>query len=162
MQELYVRTLNLISPTEDEVKKNESNPDFRYYKGARYKPTDYIVEDKALRDKLDKELEEKMSTDLGMLIGRQGNVSMFMRRILVRRYESSVAAFRESLASMIESSERILKWIETRDKVPVYKKGILPDVDDFYQTTDEDLSEEITEAFEKYENRGFFEIDMSY
>ena len=162
MQELYVRTLNLISPSEKEFKKNESNPDFRYYKGARYKPTDYIVEDKALRDKLDKELEEKMGTDLGMLIGRQGNVSMFMRRMLVRRYESSVAAFRESLASMIESSERILKWIETRDKVPVYKKGILPDVDDFYQTTDDDLSEEITEAFEKYENRGFFEIDMSY
>ncbi len=162
MKELYVRTLNLISPSEDEVKKNESNPDFRYYKGARYKPTDYIVNDKALRDKLDKELEEKMGTNLGMLIGRQGNVSKFMRHLLVRRYESSVAAFRKSLASMIESSERILKWIEKRDKVPVYKKGILPDVDDFYQTTDDDLSEEITEAFEKYENRGFFEIDMSY
>ncbi len=162
IQELYVRTLNLISPPEDEVKKNESNPDFRYYKGARYKPTDYIVNDRALRDKLDKELEEKMGTNLGMLIGRQGNVSKFMRHLLVRRYESSVAAFRESLASMIESSERILKWIEKRDKVPVYKKGVLPDVDDFYQTTDDDFGEEIMETFEKYENRGFFEIDMSY
>jgi len=162
MRELYIRTLNLISPSEDEVKKNESNPDFRYYKGARYKPTNYIVDDKTLRDKLDKELEEKMGTDLGMLIGRQSNVSDFMRRMLVRRYESSVAAFRESLASMIASSERILKWIEKRDKVPVYKKGMLPDVDDFYQTTDDDLGEEITEVFEKYENRGFFEIDMSY
>ncbi len=162
MKELYVHTLNLISPSEDEVKKNESNPDFRYYKGARYKPTDYIVEDKALREKLDKELEEKMGTDLGMLMGRQSNVSKFMRHLLVRRYESSVAAFRESLASLIESSERILKWIEKRDKVPVYKKGMLPDVKDFYQTTDDDLSEEITAAFEKYEHRGFFEIDMSY
>ena len=103
-----------------------------------------------------------MGTDLGMLIGRQVNVSLFMRRMLVRRYESSVAAFRDSLNSMIDSSEHILKWIEKRDKVPVYKKGTLPDVEEFYETTADDLSEEITETFEKYQERGFFEIDMKY
>lgn len=162
MRELYARTLNLISPPEDEVKKNESNPGFRYYKGARYKPTDYVVEDKALRGQLGKELEEKMGTDLGMLIGRQVNVSKFMRHLLVRRYESSVAAFRGSLNAMIESSERILSWMDKRKKVPVYKKGVLPDVEDFYRTTDDDTEEEITEIFEKYQERGFFEIDMKY
>lgn len=162
IKNLYLRTLSIISPMDEDKKENADNPDFRYYKGARYKPTDYILENKALRDKLDKELEEKMGTDLGMLIGRQSNVSKFMRHLLVRRYESSVAAFRESLNAMIESSERILKWIEKRDKVPVYKKGMLPDVADFYQTTDDDLDEEITEAFEKYQERGFFEIDMKY
>lgn len=159
---LYLRTLSQISPSKEEIKKNENNPDFCYYKGARYKPTDYIVGDKVLRDKLDKELEGKMGTDLGMLIGRQSNVSDFMRRMLVRRYESSTAAFRESLNTMIESSENILNWIEKRDKVPVYKKGMLPEVEDFYQTTDDDLNEEITEAFERYQERGFFEIDMKY
>lgn len=162
IKDLYLRTLRIISPTDEDKKENAGNPDFRYYKGARYKPTDYVVEDKALRDKLDKELEEKMGTDLGMLMGRQSNVSKFMRHLLVRRYESSVAAFRESLNAMIDSSEHILKWIEKRDKVPVYKKGMLPDVTDFYQTTDDDLDEEITEAFEKYQERGFFEIDMKY
>lgn len=162
IKDLYLRTLRIISPTDEDKKENADNPDFRYYKGARYKPTDYVVEDKALRDKLDKELEEKMGTDLGMLMGRQSNVSKFMRHLLVRRYESSVAAFRESLNAMIDSSEHILKWIEKRDKVPVYKKGMLPDVADFYQTTDDDLDEEITEAFEKYHERGFFEIDMKY
>lgn len=162
IRDLYLRTLSQISPDEKEIKKNKNNPDFCYYKGARYKPTDYIVGDKVLRDKLDKELEEKMGTDLGMLIGRQSNVSDFMRRMLVRRYESSTAAFRESLNTMIESSENILNWIKKRDKVPVYKKGMLPDVEDFYQTTDDDLNEEITEAFEKYQERGFFEIDMKY
>lgn len=161
IRELYKRTLNQISPDKENM-KTESIPDTSHYKGARYKPTDYIVGDKALRDKLDKELEEKMGTDLGLLIGRQRNVSKFMRRMLVRRYESSTAAFRESLNTMIESSENILNWIEKRDKVPVYKKGMLSDVEDFYQTTDDDLNEEITEAFERYQDRGFFEIDMKY
>lgn len=159
IRDLYLRTLNLISPS-DEERKN--NPGIHYYEGARYKPTKYIVVDEELKKVLDKELEEKMGTDLGMLIGRQMNISLFMRRMLVRRYESSVAAFRDSLNSMIESSENILKWIEKRDKVPVYKKGVLPDVDEFYETTDEDLNEEIAEAFEKYQERGFFEINMKY
>ena len=159
IRDLYLRTLNLISPTDEEKDKN---PGTHYYEGARYKPTRYIVDDEKLKKELDKELEEKMGTDLGMLIGRQVNVSLFMRRMLVRRYESSVAAFRDSLNSMIDSSEHILKWIEKRDKVPVYKKGTLPDVEEFYETTDDDLSEEIAEAFEKYQERGFFEIDMKY
>lgn len=159
IRELYLRTLNLISPT-DEEKRN--NPGFHYYESARYKPTAYIVDDEKSKKELDKELEEKMGTDLGMLIGRQVNVSLFMRRMLVRRYESSVAAFRDSLNSMIDSSEHILKWIEKRDKVPVYKKGALPDVEEFYETTADDLSEEIADAFDKYQERGFFEIDMKY
>ena len=159
IRDLYLRTLNMISPTDIE---REQNPNVHYYEGARYKPTRYIIEDETLKKELDKELEEKMGTDLGMLIGRQVNVALFMRRMLVRRYESSVAAFRDSLNSMIESSEHILKWIEKRDKVPVYKKGSLPDVEEFYETTDDDLGEEIAEVFERYHERGFFEIDMKY
>lgn len=159
IKELYLRTLNMISPPSVE---KEKNPHIHYYEGARYKPTGYIVNDEKLRKELDKELENKMGTDLGMLMGRQVNVSKFMRRMLVRRYESSVAAFRDSLNSMIESSEHILKWIEKRDKMPIYKKGTLPDVEDFYETTDDDLNEEIFEVFEKYQERGFFEIDMKY
>ena len=162
IRDLYLRTLSQISPSKEEIKKNENNPDFCYYKGARYKPTDYIVGDKALRDKLSRELEEKTGTDLGMLMGRQSNVSDFMRRMLVRRYESSVAAFRESLNAMIESSEHILKWIEKCKKVPIYKKGTLPDVDIFYKSTDDEVLEDISEMFEKYQKRGFFEIDMKY
>lgn len=162
IKDLYLRTLSLISPTKAEKKANKNNPRFRYYKGARYKPTDYVVDDKELRDTLDTELKEKMGTDLGMLIGRQVNISDFMRHLLVRRYESSVAAFRASLNSMIESSEQILRWIERRKKVPVYKKGTLPDVEDFYQTNNDNQEEEITEKFEKYQERGFFEIDMRY
>ena len=158
IRELYTTTLSLISPLE------EVPSDFNttYYKGARYKPSGYIVEDEKLKKELEKELDEKMGIDLGMLMGRQVNVSLFMRRMLVRRYESSVAAFRDSLNAMIESSEKIIQWIEKRDKVPVYKKGSLPSVEDFYETTDDNIEVEIEEIFEKYQDKGFFEIDMKY
>ena len=162
VKDLYLRTLDLISPSEEDKEKHKADPAFRYFKASRYKPTEYIVPDEKLRKELDKELNEKMGTGLYMLAGRQGVVSDFMRRLLVRRFESSVAAFQESLKMMIESFERIQAWIEKRDKVPVYKRGILPDVEDFYETSDDDLTEEITAMFEKYQERGFFEIDMKY
>ena len=162
VKDLYLRTLDLISPSDEDKEKHKADPAFRYFKASRYKPTEYIVPDEKLRKELDKELNEKMGTGLYMLAGRQGVVSDFMRRLLVRRFESSVAAFQESLKMMIESFERIQAWIEKRDKVPVYKRGILPDVEDFYETSDDDLTEEITAMFEKYQERGFFEIDMTY
>lgn len=54
-----------------------------------------------------------------------------MRHLLVARFESSVAAFQASLGYMIQSSEHLLRWIEKRHKIPVFKKGNLPDVEAF-------------------------------
>ena len=155
VKDLYLRTLDLISPSEEDKEKHKADPAFRYFKASRYKPTEYIVPDEKLRKELDKELNEKMGTGLYMLAGRQGVVSDFMRRLLVRRFESSVAAFQESLKMMIESFERIQAWIEKRDKVPVYKRGILPDVEDFYETSDDDLTEEITACSRNTRNEDF-------
>ncbi|MDD4847652.1 MAG: helicase-related protein [Bacteroidales bacterium] len=114
-----------------------------------------------MKETLAKELEEKTGINFNLLIGRQTNVSDFMRHLLVRRFESSVAAFQSSLDHMIQSSEHILNWVEKRHKIPIYKKGNLPDVRTFYDTSDDDW-QEIQETFEKYEERGFFEIDMKY
>ena len=161
-KDLYLRTLTKISPTAEEKLLHKDDEAFVYYKSARYKPSSYLTEDPKLLDELKRDLEEKTGISLSLLLGRQASVSDFMRKMLVRRFESSVAAFKQSLNSMIQSSESILRWIEKRDKIPVYKKGSLPDVDEFYETTDDDLSQEIEEAFEKYTDRGFFEIDMKY
>ena len=161
-KDLYLRTLSKISPTAEEKLAHKEDETFVYYKSARYKPSSYLTDNAELLDQLKKELEDKTGISLQLLLGRQASVSDFMRKMLVRRFESSVAAFKESLNSMIKSSESILRWIEKRDKIPVYKKGSLPDVDEFYETTDDDLSQEIEEAFEKYTDRGFFEIDMKY
>ena len=155
LKELYLETLDRIS--EDEGGHRD---DGKYrFKAARYSPVLYLKEE--LRQELSDLLEEKTGVELNLLFGRQANVAKFMRRLLVRRFESSEFAFRMSLEYMIGSSRQILKWIEEKGKMPVYKKGNLPDVDDFYKT-DDDGNDLITETYEKYEKRGFFEIDMKY
>ncbi len=153
LKELYLRTLDKIDAPEDGQDGSQR------FKAARYSPVTYVKPDMAKQ--LAKELEDKTGVQFNLLVGRQQNIAGFMRKLLVRRFESSVAAFKTSLDYMIESSEHILRWIEHAGKVPVYKKGNLPDVDTFYSETD-DGTEAIQEQFEKYEKRGFFEIDMKY
>ena len=152
LKALYLSTLERISPSEE-------GGNGYHFKAARYSPALYIHED--LQEKLAKELEDKTGVNFNLLIGRQANISKFMRHLLVARFESSVAAFQASLGYMIQSSEHMLRWIEKRNKIPVFKKGNLPDVSAFYDTSDDGM-EEIEELFEKYEARGFFEIDMKY
>lgn len=152
LKTLYLSTLERISPSEE-------GGNVYHFKAARYSPALYIHED--LQEKLAKELEDKTGVNFNLLIGRQANISKFMRHLLVARFESSVAAFQASLGYMIQSSEHMLRWIEKRNKIPVFKKGNLPDVSAFYDTSDDGM-EEIEELFEKYEARGFFEIDMKY
>lgn len=152
LKALYLSTLERISPSEE-------GGNVFHFKAARYSPALYIHED--LQEKLAKELEDKIGVNFNLLIGRQANISKFMRHLLVARFESSVAAFQASLGYMIQSSEHMLRWIEKRNKIPVFKKGNLPDVSAFYDTSDDGM-EEIEELFEKYEARGFFEIDMKY
>lgn len=152
LKALYLSTLERISPSEEGSK-------VYHFKAARYSPALYIHED--LKEKLAKELEDKTGVKFNLLIGRQTNISKFMRHLLVARFESSVAAFKASLGYMIQSSEHMLRWIEKRNKIPVFKKGNLPDVSAFYDTSDDGM-EEIEDLFEKYEVRGFFEIDMKY
>ena len=153
LKDLYLSTL-------DRINKSEGSSDAVYrFKAARYSPALYIHEE--LRDKLAKELEDKTGVKFNLLLGRQANISSFMRHLLVARFESSVAAFQASLGYMIQSSEHMLRWIEKRHKIPVFKKGNLPDVEAFYESSDDGM-EEFEEFFEKYESRGFFEIDMKY
>ena len=109
LKDLYLETLDRIS--EDDDKKGN---DGKYrFKAARYSPVLYIKEE--LKQELSDLLEEKTGVELNLLFGRQANVAKFMRRLLVRRFESSEHAFRMSLEYMINSSNQILKWIETKE-----------------------------------------------
>lgn len=153
LKTLYRSTLDRISPFP------KSDVGVYHFKAARYSPALYLREN--LQDQLAKELEKKTGVRLNLLLGRQTNIQKFMRHLLVARFESSMAAFRASLEYMIKSSNHILEWIEKRHKIPVFKKGNLPDVSYFYESSD-DSTEEIEANFEKYEARGFFEIDMKY
>ena len=153
LKDLYLMTLDRINKSEN------TDTDIYRFKAARYSPVLYVHE--KMKEKLAKELEEKTGVNFNLLVGRQTNVASFMRHLLVGRFESSVAAFQSSLGYMIQSSEHILKWVEKRHKIPVYKKGNLPDVKNFYESTGDGM-EEIKDTFDKYEAKGFFEIDMKY
>ena len=93
--------------------------------GARYKPATYIANEKKRQ-----ELEEEFGGE-NLLRRGQENLAKFMRRLLVRRYESSAFAFQKTLQSMIASSELIHRWYTEAGKVPVFKKGSVPDPDLF-------------------------------
>ena len=156
VKDLYLKTLEKISLTEED-KKDKSVLKFR---ATRYQPITYVRGD--MKAELEKEIESKTGIKFNLLIGSQSNLSSFMRRLLVRRFESSVCAFMKSLNYMIKSHEHILEWIGKRNKIPIYKKGYLPSVSDFYNSTNDDINDELTDKFDKYEKKGFFEIDMKY
>lgn len=161
LSKLYVSTLDKINYDAENKSNNVGK-----YKAARYNPAFYIREE--LRAELAKKLEKDLGLDLDLLMGRQRNLSKFMRRLLVRRFESSVNAFKTSLESMLKSSEKILEWIETRKKMPIYKKGDLPNIDELIDKNEieneinTETNTEIEEKLEFYKDRGFFEIDIEY
>jgi superfamily II DNA or RNA helicase len=149
---LYLKTLDLIN-------SEEKDDGIYRFKSARYAPVLYVYPDK--KEELAKYLEEKTGVQYNMLIGRQRNISSFMRKMLVQRFESSVAAFKASLASMINSSESVLDWIDKSNEVPVFKKGNLPDIEDFFEISDDGL-QPIIDAFDLYEQKGLFTIPMRF
>lgn len=150
---LYLRTIDLIAESE-----HEDDGVIRF-KSARYQPVAYAIKEKI--EELTKYLEKRTGVEFRMLVGRQQNVSSFMRKLLVQRFESSVYAFRQSLGFMIKSAENLLTWIEKSGEIPVFKKGGLPDVNDFYEVSDDGVKE-IYDAFELYEQKGLFTIPRRF
>ncbi len=151
LSELYEETLEKIAP-EDEDEEG--------FLGARYKPTAYIKDFEKYR----KEIAEEMGVDKNLLKQSQVNLADFMKRLLVRRFESSILAFRSTLENIINSSKVVLDWYEKFGKVPIYKKGQIPDVDSLVESTGEDLDEELSEAvldeqLQSYVEKGLWYID---
>ncbi len=151
ISDLYLATLNEIS----------SDDGTTSFDGVRYKPAYYIKPDSKFIEKLIDEKDEEngvSAIDKKQSIQQaQINVAKFMRRLLVRRFESSIASFRASLRNMIASSETMLDWYDKRGFVPIYKKGTLPDVETLENMTDEERDS----TFEKLESRGLIQIPIS-
>ena len=143
---LYIATLDKI----------ENN-----FKGARYKPAVYLIE----KDKYVRDVARDLGIDVNLLKQGQANLADFMRRLLVRRFESSICAFRKTLGSMIKSSTTILEWYDRVKKVPIYKKGQIPDVSSLFDSEGDDVFKElesymVDEKLEKYEEKGFAFVDI--
>ncbi len=129
MSELYENTLKQIAPEEEK----------KGYIGARYMPTNYIKEYASYK----KKIAEEMGIDENLLKQGQINLAKFMKRLLVRRFESSVFAFQKTLDSLIKSTELVKDWYEKAGLVPIYKKGQLPNVDSLLDASGDDVDEEL-------------------
>ncbi|MGC9214912.1 helicase-related protein [Athalassotoga sp.] len=135
LRDLYIKTLDKIAPKDDK----------KGFIGARYTPVLYLKDYESYRNKI----SETFEMDETLFRQSQINLANFMRRHLVRRFESSMKAFKISLDSMIESSEKILKWYEF-GYVPIYKKGDILSPEDLeeYETDEMSLFEELGNSIE--------------
>lgn len=136
LSELYVETL-------DKISSDDSG-----FEGARYKPVTYIRPGSKFFEKLKEEGEsaEEVKQKIGQA---QTNIAKFMRRLLVRRFESSIYAFDKSLNNMISSAEKMMSWLEERKEVPVLKKGNIPEIEDLEEMDEEDVASLMTSLEEK-------------
>ena len=152
LAELYVKTLNQISSPDNSAG----------FEGARYKPAYYIkAGSKFINNLIENEDEDENEATPEEKIQRitqaQVNVAKFMRRLLVRRFESSMGSFRASLKNMIASSEMMLDWYENRGVVPIYKKGFLPSTQELEEKTESELEDLIS----RLKGKGLLEIPVS-
>lgn len=149
LTELYIETFYKISPQEEG----------KGFIGARYKPAAYIKNIERHNEKLSEEFE-----DASLFTQAQRNIADFMKHLLVRRFESSIEAFYKSLESMIQSSEYIKEWYERLGKVPIYKKGKLPPIEELFDLEEEEIDFELgqinfEEQLSQFIEKGLFLID---
>ena len=148
VSDLYIKTLEKIASDEERAS----------FLGTRYKSANYIRPGSDFFTKLIEQEEANDGESPEEIIQRmqqaQVNVAKFMRRLLVRRFESSIASFKLSLKNMINSSELMLDWYLNRGEVPIYKKGDLPDTTDL-----EDMDPAEAEAMlNKLEDKGLIRV----
>ena len=178
LEKLYITTLLKISPKEDDIdtlesldsidkrtyfevrKRMEESPSFQ---AARYKPLLYVKEE--CKEKVKEEID-RQGWEYNLFMGSQKNMAQFMRKLLVHRFESSQHAFKLSLSSLLANCRNIVSWIEKRHKVPIYKQGMLPNIEEMYLSTDDTVEEEreinAEGAIEKLKAKGMFEVSVEY
>ena len=150
IEDIYKRTLKIISPGNEESK----------YKCARYKPLTY-VKPECLNEVLDAggyNDEEKKNK----LPQQQQNIHDFIKRMMVRRFESSTYSFSITLDRVIRSNERMIEYYDKKGVVPIYPRNQLPDLEELYGTEDDiqidDFDIEKESKLKKLENKGLWFI----
>ncbi len=128
----------------DEIIRDYFGPDGQF-RGAVYQPfayeTDPEEEGQDNGENLDQETNrERLS---------QRNLYDFMRRLLVKRFESSFGSFRKSVERFLKSHEVILKFIEDSG-IYFLDKDL---IESAYQDDDELTEEKLNEIIRKFQER---------
>ncbi len=112
-----------------------------HFKGAIYKPNEY--------ESL-KEDEDKLSEDDNRAFQQQRNLFDFMRRLLVKRFESSFGAFEKSIQRFLRTNRMVLSFIEKSGKYMMDRK-VIENIYDDTDDADDFTYEAIKEALEEFE-----------
>ncbi|PZX92787.1 helicase [Flavobacterium aquariorum] len=116
------------------------------FSGAIYKPFEY---ENKLKD------EDKLSEDDNRALQQQRNLYDFMRRLLVKRFESSFGAFEKSIERFLRTHKMVLSFIEHSDRYVMDRKVIEYIYDD-EDGADDFTFEAIKDALEKFEKNAEF------
>jgi superfamily II DNA or RNA helicase len=125
MSELYLETLNQLSGVIDE--------ESQVFIGARYQPLTYLKNDHKIIEKYRKIFDNPNPQE------GQRNMASFMRRLLVRRFESSIYSFKKTLENIIASMHNVKNWYTNFKRIPLYKKNSLPDFYSLEEMVNEEL-----------------------
>lgn len=112
-----------------------------HFKGAIYKPFEY---ENPQQD------EDKLNEDDNRAFQQQRNLFDFMRRLLVKRFESSFGAFEKSIERFLRTHNMVLSFIEHSGKYVMDRKVIERIYDDT-DGADDFTFEAIKEALEEFE-----------
>ena len=163
ISQLYADTFEKITPNNNDgnTNKKEENTLFNYqnnnennsekenrskFKAVRYEPLVYlrsttIEEQKKSMEIIEYVYGENINRDFASVSSR--NLTKFMKHLLVRRFESSIYAFKKSIDNMIDKYKTIKDWIERSNCYPIYKKGDMLYIEDFFSNNDIDDSNDI-------------------
>ncbi len=153
-----------VDEAEDSLSENIGNDaGTATLKTARYQPIVYVKND--FENEVKRTVEEA-GFEYNLFKGTQRNLAKFMRSMLVHRFESSQYAFKISLDNMLRNNQNIVAWAKKRHAIPIFKKGKLPDIEELYDSTGDemnaDFDDELEESIEKFKTRGLFEIKTEY
>lgn len=123
-----------------------------YFKGAIYQP--FLYEEKRDTENLDEEGNKAYQ--------QQRNLYGFMRRLLVKRFESSFGSFRQSIKNFERVHRRVLKFIERSGNKYILDRDLIEKV---YNEDPEEIEEALKQFEEKLEeeqrpkNDKVYEVD---
>ncbi|MCF7886386.1 MAG: helicase [Candidatus Marinimicrobia bacterium] len=144
------------------IAKLTANKDENGFIGARYKPAAYITDKKLFLKEFGEDLEE---SDLKTA---QTNLANFMKRLLVMRFESSKFAFRSTLNNIINSIQIVEDWYEKLGKVPILKKGQIPDPETIVSSSSDNVNVELNQQIAEdqlkklKEAKGLIAVDKKF
>ncbi|MFN3995234.1 MAG: helicase-related protein, partial [bacterium] len=113
------------------------------FQGAIYFPVRYQ------KEYLFDEEKENLSKEENFIYLFQRNLYDFMRRLLVKRFESSFGAFQESIKRFIEIHENVQKFIEKTNGKFILDRNFINKILELVNDEDDEL---IFEKLQEYEN----------